>query len=385
MAQHKGLLVGVLAVAAAALLSVSGHSAQAADDPKNEGEEPIKELQTPNGWAWKLFSDGELRANGERISNDAADFAFDKDQRLIVLNKDRLLARSLRAYGGGGWNYDFGDNRKVVKFAVLGNDVFSLSTDNWLFVNDRGTWARTDDFAVAADGALYWLGNDATAGASDSRLQVSTLPGGTGGFKTFRVNVAKFQIAPTGDVFVLQRDGWLSMNGRRSQARTIDFKIGKDGRVYWLGNDASAGAGDRRLQVSRKPLMEGGWVTLHTGVSYFWLSGLNDKLGVAFVKDQNTQPDKTTAEGNRVGATAKDDCQIVREQDKDIFLVYVKNMNAGRKIRVTVSVTENSAKGGTGKLPDKVMVLAAGERGFCGSDRSGDATYTYSVSGATYE
>jgi hypothetical protein len=87
----------------------------------------------------------------------------------------------------------------------------------------------------------------------------------------------------------------------------------------------------------------------------------------------------------QVAADAKDDCRIEFQNNGDNNLVYVKNTNPNRRVRVTVSTTEISLKGGNRRLPDKTFSLSAGERAFCGSDRSGDCTYVYAVLGATYE
>jgi hypothetical protein len=85
-------------------------------------------------------------------------------------------------------------------------------------------------------------------------------------------------------------------------------------------------------------------------------------------------------------ADAKSDCRIESERSADgsVNFVYVKNTNTNKKVRATVAVSENSSRG-VRRLPDKVILLNAGERVSLGSDRSGDATYTFTISGASYE
>jgi hypothetical protein len=89
---------------------------------------------------------------------------------------------------------------------------------------------------------------------------------------------------------------------------------------------------------------------------------------------------------SQVFADAKSDCRIQTEKapDGSCNYVYVMNTNTGRRVEVTVGITERSA-GSTRTLPDKVLTLAAGERASLGSDKSGDATYTHTVKGASYK
>jgi hypothetical protein len=84
-------------------------------------------------------------------------------------------------------------------------------------------------------------------------------------------------------------------------------------------------------------------------------------------------------------AGAKEDCRIeLDKSDGSTYLAYVKNTNTEKKVKVTVSVTETT-KGSSRKLPDQVHSLAPGQRAFCGGTVSTGSTYTYTVTGASYE
>jgi hypothetical protein len=83
-------------------------------------------------------------------------------------------------------------------------------------------------------------------------------------------------------------------------------------------------------------------------------------------------------------AQAKDDCKIEFQMETNGQVAYIRNTNTGKKIRATVVVTEIT-NGKSRRLPDKIFVLAAGERAFCGGTKFNDSTYAFTVAGASYE
>jgi hypothetical protein len=87
---------------------------------------------------------------------------------------------------------------------------------------------------------------------------------------------------------------------------------------------------------------------------------------------------------NAAFAEAKDDCRIEFQKGVNGEEAHVKNTNTQKKIKVTVAVKETT-NGTSRDLPNKVLTLAAGEKAFCGATQFNGSTYTYTITGASYE
>jgi len=104
--------------------------------------------------------------------------------------------------------------------------IYTLDSENWLSVNGQRVWSKTYDFSVTTDGKLYWQ--------SDEGLLVRRLTNGT--WQHLDDDTTKYEVADSGTVYSLGRDGYLSVNGNRAWNYTSDFTIGGDQSLYWHGN-----------------------------------------------------------------------------------------------------------------------------------------------------
>src|SRR5207253_2141953 len=116
----------------------------------------------------------------------------------------------------------------VTKFAVRSDSsYYDLTTDGVLHDSKGGGWSNTQDFAIAADGTLYWLGT----GASNNLLQKQV----PGGWQNLATNVSRIALRFGTDLYYLSGTNlYHGGSATPSWANTQDFAIAADGTLYWL-------------------------------------------------------------------------------------------------------------------------------------------------------
>jgi hypothetical protein len=184
-----------------------------------------------DGIAFSLNDQGWLSVNGRKTWSNTQDFSL---------------------AGNGALTYLQEVERTVVKIAVNGAGVvYSLDSEGWLSVNGRRIWSSTNDFSLAKDGTLHWLG---TSGRLQQRLS-------NGAWKDIGRDVVKFNVSDNGPVYSLDTGGWLSVNGERVRSSTNDFSLASDGELCWLGTTG-------QLQ---KRLTNGSWQDIDQNSTQFAL------------------------------------------------------------------------------------------------------------------
>lgn len=139
-----------------------------------------------------------------------------------------------------------------VKSAVgADGTAFSLDSEGWLSVNGTRMWQATRDFALGADGSLYW---HCTNGVLQHRQA-------NGSWETIAYDATKFAVSNTGMVYSLSADGWLRVNGWKAWSRTADFELAGDQTLFWQCTNG----------VLQQRLSNGVWQTVATDVNRFAL------------------------------------------------------------------------------------------------------------------
>jgi hypothetical protein len=233
------------------------------------GDGIVKFQVAANGSVYALQGDGKLLVDGRLKWINKADFAFDPQNRVILWDTAAAggaLGRSTLPFAGGVWEPM---GRGVVKFQVAANgSVWALQGDGGLYVNGKLGWINKADFAFDPQNRVILRDTAAAGGALDR----STLPFAGGVWEPMGRGVVKFQVSPSGDVYALQFDGSLDVNGRQVWAYTRDFELTPDGRyLYWLGTAAR----DKVLQRFDHANPGAGWQNLERGVRSFVLYGGN--------------------------------------------------------------------------------------------------------------
>lgn len=113
---------------------------------------------------------------------------------------------------------------EVVKsLAASDGRNYALDSSGWLSVDGVRRWENTRDFAVSANGTVYWLGS---GGYLARRLS-------GGAWETLDRDATKFAVSDAGNVYSVGLDGWGNVNGQALWSQTADVTVGGDGSVYW--------------------------------------------------------------------------------------------------------------------------------------------------------
>ena len=129
--------------------------------------------------------------------------------------------------------------------------VYSLDSNGWLSVNGEPVWNSTRDFALGADGTLYW---HCTNGVLQHRQA-------NGAWDTLGYDVTKFVVTGSGTVYSLDSSNWLSVNGVQVWSLTADFGLTADETLFWQCTDG----------VLQKRFAGGVWASIASGVNRFTL------------------------------------------------------------------------------------------------------------------
>jgi hypothetical protein len=180
-------------------VTLSGY--EAAD--RLEFSEPgqiIKSAVGANGSVWALQSNGDLRVNGGLSWTNKADFAFDNQNRAVLLDtvaNGGWLGRSKLAYGNGGWD-EMGSG--VTKYTVANNgSVWALQSNGNLRVNGGLSWTNKADFAFDNQNRAVLLDTVANGGW----LGRSKLAYGNGGWDQMAQFVTSLVIQTDGSLWAL--------------------------------------------------------------------------------------------------------------------------------------------------------------------------------------
>ena len=163
-----------------------------------------------DGHAYSLSTDGWLRIDSHPVWSDTQDFSLLNDGTLLWQSTSGQLQKRLP---NGVWQQIA---TEVTRFESLeGGAIYSLSSDGWLSVDGRQTWAGTQSFSLRDDGTLHWLG---LKGQLQRRHPDNS-------WQNLDVGVVEFAVRSDGLSLALTEGGDVTVNGTLVWSKALDLRI----------------------------------------------------------------------------------------------------------------------------------------------------------------
>ncbi len=157
----------------------------------------------------------------------------------------------------------------IVKTDTAANgDVYTLDSDNWLFINGNRLWSKTQDFDFAPNTNFIWQGTSGILQRHSGQ-----------GWQTYDFDTERFETNAKSKIYSMGEDNMLNVNGVPSWGRTHDFHVVDNMDLFWHGDTG----------LLQKLENGGSWSTVDTNVEKF--ATRSDGVAYALTTDGNVTVD----------------------------------------------------------------------------------------------